>query len=49
MFDLSPARVFVVMNTIATTESGNPYMLVSKCVATPHLEMVIAFTADLRG
>lgn len=44
MFNLSPAQVFVITDTLATTEAGAPFMLVSKCVAMPHLEMVVAFT-----
>lgn len=44
MFNLSPTQVFVVTDTLATTNSGTPFMFVSKCVAMPHLEMVVAHT-----
>jgi hypothetical protein len=44
MFNLSPSQVYIVTDTLATTPSGDPKMFVSKCVAIPHLEMVVAHT-----
>lgn len=44
MFNLSPDQVVLLTDTLATTPSGAPHLLVSKCVAIPHLEMVVAHT-----
>ena len=44
MFTLVPEGVWVVTDTLATTMEGDAHLLVSKCVAVPHLELVLAFT-----
>jgi hypothetical protein len=44
LFSLQPYEVVILTDTLATTPSGDPYLLVSKCSVIPHLEMVIAFT-----
>jgi hypothetical protein len=44
MFTLVPEGVWVVTDTLAMTMEGDLHLLVSKCVAVPHLELVLAFT-----
>jgi len=44
MFSLSPGAIIVVTDTFATTMSGDPHMLVTKCGIVPHLDLVVAGT-----
>lgn len=44
MVNHGPEAVLILTDTLATTVGGAPYLYVTKCVAVPHLEMVIAGT-----
>jgi hypothetical protein len=44
MFRLSSVEVVVLTDTLATTPSGAPHLLVTKCGIVPHLELVVAGT-----
>jgi hypothetical protein len=44
MFTVDPGGVWIVTDTLATDLEGEPYLLVSKCLAVPHLELAVTFT-----
>lgn len=41
---LEPRQVVIVTDTLATLPSGESHLLVTKCTAVPHLDLVVAFT-----
>jgi hypothetical protein len=44
IYALENNQIVVVTDTLVTRPSGDPFLLVSKCSAIPHLEMLVAYT-----
>lgn len=43
IYALESNQIVVVTDTLATTPSGDPFFLTSKCIVMPHLEMVVVY------